>query len=128
MPPLASTPRGRATSERIVPAAAQLIGDQGAAATSVDDVTAATRASKSQLYHYFGDKHGLLEAVVRHQSAVVLGFHARAPWPRQTAGSDSNAGLPRWWKPSNVRAHAAGARSERPSQRLATATNFSAAC
>jgi len=30
-------------------------------ATSLDDVMAATRSSKSQLYHYFGDKHGLVE-------------------------------------------------------------------
>jgi AcrR family transcriptional regulator len=29
---------------------------------------AGTRASKSQLYHYFGDKRGLVEAVVEHQS------------------------------------------------------------
>jgi len=54
-------------------------------------VTAATRASKSQLYHYFGDKHGLLEAVVRHQSAVVLGFHARA-----LTATDSWERLERW--------------------------------
>jgi AcrR family transcriptional regulator len=71
------TQQGRATRERIVQAAAQLIADHGAAATSLDDVIAATQASKSQLYHYFGDKHGLVEAVVEYQSAAVLGFHAR---------------------------------------------------
>src|SRR3984957_11598215 len=72
------TERGRATRERIVEAAAQLVADHGAAATSLDDVMAATQASKSQLYHYFGDKHGLVEAVVEHQSAAVLAFQARA--------------------------------------------------
>jgi TetR/AcrR family transcriptional repressor of nem operon len=71
------TEQGRATRERIVRVAAQLIADQGAAATSVDDVMAATRASKSQLYHYFGDKHGLIAAVVDYQAAAVLGFQAR---------------------------------------------------
>jgi AcrR family transcriptional regulator len=44
----------------------------------LDDVRAATTASKSQLYHYFGDKHGLVEAVVDFQCASVLGFQARA--------------------------------------------------
>ena len=72
------TEQGRATRERIVAVAAQLIGERGAAATSLDDVMAATHASKSQLYHYFGDKHGLVEAVVDHQSATVLGFQVQA--------------------------------------------------
>ena len=58
-------------------AAAELIAERGATGTSLDDVRAATAASKSQLYHYFGDKHGLVEAVVEHQCASVLGFQAR---------------------------------------------------
>src|SRR5947209_8380596 len=72
------TEQGRATRERLVRAAAQLIAERGPAATSLDDVRAATNASKSQLYHYFGDKHGLIEAVVEHQCATVLGLQARA--------------------------------------------------
>jgi TetR/AcrR family transcriptional regulator, transcriptional repressor for nem operon len=73
-----TTKQGRATRERIVRAAAELIAEQGATGTSLDDVRAATAASKSQLYHYFGDKHGLVQAVVEHQCASVLGFQARA--------------------------------------------------
>jgi AcrR family transcriptional regulator len=72
------TPQGRATRERIVRAAAELIAERGAAATSLDDVRAATSASKSQLYHYFGDKRGLVAAVVDYQCATVLGLQARA--------------------------------------------------
>src|ERR1700730_16036498 len=72
------TQQGRATRERIVTVAAHLIGERGAAATRLDDVMAATQASKSQLYHYFGDKHGLVEAVVEYQSAAVLAFQAQA--------------------------------------------------
>jgi AcrR family transcriptional regulator len=34
--------------------------------------------SKSQLYHYFGGKHDLVEAVVDYQCATVLGLQARA--------------------------------------------------
>jgi TetR/AcrR family transcriptional regulator, transcriptional repressor for nem operon len=68
------TEQGRATQERIVAAAAGLIAERGVAATSLDDVMTLTAASKSQLYHYFGDKHGLVEAVVEYQSAAVLGY------------------------------------------------------
>jgi AcrR family transcriptional regulator len=73
-----TTKQGRATRERIVRAAAELIAERGATGTSLDDVRAATAASKSQLYHYFGDKRGLVQAVVEHQCASVLGFQAQA--------------------------------------------------
>ncbi len=69
----ATTDQGRATRQRIVAAAAALIGERGVAGTSLDDIREATNSSKSQLYHYFGDKHGLVQAVIDHQSAVVLG-------------------------------------------------------
>jgi len=74
-----------------VRAAAELIAERGATGTSLDDVRAATSASKSQLYHYFGDKHGLVEAVVEHQCASVLGFQARA-----LAGVSDWESLERW--------------------------------
>jgi TetR/AcrR family transcriptional repressor of nem operon len=73
-----ATKQGRATRERIVRAAAELIAERGATGTSLDDVRAATGASKSQLYHYFHDKRGLVEAVVDHQCAAVLGAQAHA--------------------------------------------------
>lgn len=78
MSSIPATKQGRATRERIVRAAAELVGERGAAGTSLDDVIAATSASKSQLYHYFGDKHGLVEAVVDYQCATVLGLQAHA--------------------------------------------------
>ncbi len=78
MSPTPATKQGRATKERIVRAAAALIAERGAATTSLDDVIVATGASKSQLYHYFGDKHGLVQAVVDHQCASVLGLQAQA--------------------------------------------------
>src|SRR5579864_1545770 len=74
----ATTKQGRATRERIVRGAAEMIAARGAAGTSLDDIRAATGASKSQLYHYFGDKRGLVEAVVDHQCASVLGLQAHA--------------------------------------------------
>jgi TetR/AcrR family transcriptional regulator, transcriptional repressor for nem operon len=78
MSSMPATKQGRATRERIVRAAADLIAERGAAATSLDDVRAATGASKSQLYHYFDDKHGLVQAVVDYQCATVLGLQAHA--------------------------------------------------
>ena len=74
----AATERGRATRDRIVRAAATLVAEHGVAATTLDDVRLATGASKSQLYHYFGDKRGLVEAVVDYQCATVLGAQAHA--------------------------------------------------
>jgi AcrR family transcriptional regulator len=73
-----ATEHGRATRDRIVRAAADLVARQGAAATSLDDVRAVSGASKSQLYHYFGDRHGLIQAVVDHACASVLGLQAHA--------------------------------------------------
>jgi TetR/AcrR family transcriptional regulator, transcriptional repressor for nem operon len=78
MTPPSMTDQGRATRGRIVAVAAALIGEQGVSGTSLDDIRAATNSSKSQLYHYFGDKHGLVQAVIDHQSAVVLGAQAEA--------------------------------------------------
>jgi TetR/AcrR family transcriptional regulator, transcriptional repressor for nem operon len=70
--PVPKTPRGRATRERIVTAAADLIQERGVAETSIEDVLARAGASKSQLYHYFDDRAGLLRAIVAHNARGVL--------------------------------------------------------
>ena len=67
------TAKGRATRERIVAAAAQLIHGHGVAETSVDEVIERAGASKSQLYHYFDDRGALLRAVVEHNADGILG-------------------------------------------------------
>jgi TetR/AcrR family transcriptional repressor of nem operon len=67
------TERGRATRERIVATASELIGERGIAETSLDDVIERAGVSKSQLYHYFEDRAELLRAVVVHNSEIVLG-------------------------------------------------------
>ena len=66
------TARGRATRERIVAAASELIGERGIAETSLDDVIERAGAGKSQLYHYFEDRAALLRAVVAHNAEGVL--------------------------------------------------------
>jgi TetR/AcrR family transcriptional repressor of nem operon len=67
------TARGRATRERIVTAASELICERGVAETSLDDVIERAGASKSQLYHYFEDRAALLRAVIDHNTQQVLG-------------------------------------------------------
>jgi AcrR family transcriptional regulator len=69
------TPKGRATRDRIVKAAAELILTDGLSATSMDSVRKAASVSGSQLAHYFADKQALLRAVIAHQTDVVLDFH-----------------------------------------------------
>lgn len=69
------TPKGQATRDRIVAAAAKLMFERGVAGTSTEDVLkAAGVTSPSQLYHYFGGKKSLVQAVITHQTEYVLGF------------------------------------------------------
>ena len=66
------TARGRATRERIVTSAAELIGKDGVQGTSLDQILAAAHVSKSQLYHYFVNKEDLARAIVARQTERVL--------------------------------------------------------
>jgi TetR/AcrR family transcriptional regulator, transcriptional repressor for nem operon len=68
------TAKGRATRERIVTAASELISERGIAETSLDDVIERAGVSKSQLYHYFEDRSALLRAVVLHNAEGVLSY------------------------------------------------------
>jgi TetR/AcrR family transcriptional regulator, transcriptional repressor for nem operon len=67
-----STDRGRATRERILDAASELFYRRGVGATRLDQVIAASRTGKGQLYHYFADKRALVHAVIDRQVATVL--------------------------------------------------------
>jgi AcrR family transcriptional regulator len=86
------TPKGRATRDRIVQAAATLIVTEGLAAFNMDNVRKAASVSGSQLAHYFADKNALIRAVIGHQIEVVLGFH-RQP---KLGGLDSFDDFERW--------------------------------
>lgn len=68
----ALTQRGRRARDRIVAGAAELIREQGAEKTSIDQVLARSGASKSQLYHYFDGKDALVREVIAHQTERVL--------------------------------------------------------
>jgi AcrR family transcriptional regulator len=69
------TAKGRATRDRIVQAAAQLIVTDGLSASNMDNVRRAASVSGSQLAHYFADKSTLIRAVIRRQIGAVLDFH-----------------------------------------------------
>jgi AcrR family transcriptional regulator len=73
----------------MVEAAAELMQARGIAATGVSDVLAATGTGKSQLYHHFGDKRGLVLAVIDHQLARVLAAQPRL-------GPDSDGDVAAW--------------------------------
>jgi AcrR family transcriptional regulator len=67
------TPKGAATRERIVAAAADLVLARGVGSTSLDDIGAGTATSKSQLFHYFpGGKRDLVGAIAALQGERVL--------------------------------------------------------
>jgi AcrR family transcriptional regulator len=70
------TARGAAMRERIIAVTADLASQRGVGETSLDDVMAASGASKSQLYHYFADKDELLREAAILQAERVLGTHA----------------------------------------------------
>ena len=62
-----------ATRARILAAAENLFADAGFAGTRIDAVAARSGANKRMIYHYFGGKEALFEAVLQHR----LGD---APW------------------------------------------------
>ncbi|MEV0719536.1 TetR/AcrR family transcriptional regulator [Asanoa sp. NPDC050611] len=67
------TRKGLATRRRIIEGAAAEIRERGIAETTLDDVRARTRTSKSQLFHYFPEgKDELLLAVARYEADRVL--------------------------------------------------------
>ncbi len=72
------TRRGEASRERIVSAAADLIGERGVHGAGLDAVLDAAGVSKSQIYHYFRDKEDLVRAVVARQTERV--FAAQMPF------------------------------------------------
>lgn len=87
------TARGAATRARIVASADELMALKGAAATTLDEVTAASGTSKSQFYRHFADKSALVQAVIALRGGRVLEFHEQ-----HLGRVDSFAGLERWCK------------------------------
>ncbi|QKD04854.1 TetR/AcrR family transcriptional regulator [Mesorhizobium loti] len=76
------------TRAKLIAAARQAFGTTGYAEASMDDFTAAAGLTRGALYHHFGDKKGLLEAVIAEidaeMAARVNEVASRAPtrWQR----------------------------------------------
>jgi TetR/AcrR family transcriptional repressor of nem operon len=86
------TPRGQATRDRIVRAAADLVFEHGVAGVGMLDVRRAAHVSGSQLSHYFGDKQSLIRAVIAWQAESVIRVHQMP----ELGELDSFAALERW--------------------------------
>lgn len=71
-----STRKGRATRERIIAAAADLMYRHGVAGTSTPALRDAAGVSSSQIYHYFEDKDDLTRAVIAFQTEAILANQA----------------------------------------------------
>lgn len=75
-----------ATRARLIASARQAFATQGYANTSMDDFTARAGLTRGALYHHFGDKKGLLAAVVAQLDAQMdahlqrISDQARDPW------------------------------------------------
>lgn len=59
------------TRAKLIAAGRRAFGEQGYAAASMDDFTAAAGLTRGALYHHFGGKKGLFEAVVREIDAEM---------------------------------------------------------
>ncbi|MEV4263504.1 TetR/AcrR family transcriptional regulator [Kribbella sp. NPDC049584] len=69
------TSKGRATRDRILGVAADLILEHGVAGTGIEDVRKAAGVSGSQMTHYFTDKRSLVKAVVCAQADSTIENH-----------------------------------------------------
>ena len=67
------TAKGRATRERIVRAASELMFERGVARTTIEDIQESAGVSASQMYHYFANKDDLVAAVIDRRTDQVLG-------------------------------------------------------
>lgn len=74
------------TRAKLISSARHAFGTVGYAAASMDDFTAEAGLTRGALYHHFGDKKGLLEAVIRQIDAEMgarlhlLSRGAADPW------------------------------------------------
>ncbi len=87
-----ATAKGRATRQRVLQAAAELVAEKGAAGMSLDDVQARIGASRSQLYHYFEDRDDLVRAGIDLTIDAVLAAQGDL-----LDHLDSWAGIDRWF-------------------------------
>src|SRR5262245_46704249 len=72
------TRRGQASRDRLIEAAVASVLDRGVKQLRVEEVLAAAGSSKSQMYHYFSDRDGLIDAAVERRCEEFLGLLSEA--------------------------------------------------
>jgi AcrR family transcriptional regulator len=75
--PQGLTLKGRATRDRIITCATELVLSGGFARLSIDTVRKAASVSGSQMSHYFAGRDALIRAVIARQTQALLDFHHR---------------------------------------------------
>jgi AcrR family transcriptional regulator len=73
--PDALTVKGRATRDRIITCATELIVAGGVSRLSIESIRKAASVSGSQMTHYFPSRDSLIRAVIAHQTHVLLDLH-----------------------------------------------------
>ena len=86
------TAKGRATRERILQSAAQVLLSEGLSGFNLERVRRAALVSGSQLTHYFADKPALIRAVLDRQIELVLDFHRQPKLGGLDSSTTSSAG------------------------------------
>jgi AcrR family transcriptional regulator len=81
-----STERGRASRERILDAAVEVIGEEGLRSTTLDSVCRRAGVPKTSIYWHFDSKDGLLAALVERvaadwTAAIAAEAYAAGPGP-----------------------------------------------
>jgi AcrR family transcriptional regulator len=90
--PGALTSKGRATRDRIIACATELVLAGGFSRVSIESIRKEASVCGSQMTHYFPSRDALIQAVIVHQTQAVLEFH------RQPAlgGLDTFEDFDRW--------------------------------
>src|SRR5882672_11091549 len=83
--------QGDATRLALLSAARELFGDSGYAATSIEEVAASANVTKGAVYHHFGGKANLFQAVYEQvmrevSDQVVSRFNEPDHWVALTSG------------------------------------------
>src|SRR2546430_12834215 len=65
--------QGRLTRERVIATATRLFAERGYDATSIETVLHEAEVSRGALYHHFGNKEALFEAVLEAVEASIAG-------------------------------------------------------
>jgi AcrR family transcriptional regulator len=79
--------------EKILDAARAMFGDRGFDGTSIAEIGAGAGISKSVLYHYFGSKAGLYQALLEHDAQALVERVAAAVPPRDMAAPRLRPGV-----------------------------------